>query len=171
MPDQNGMPLNAQALRNRVDASWRQLQRALDAPAAALTAAAADGWSVKDHLAHITAWEQALLATLSGESWLDGLGLGDLAQEPGDIDAINALILARRQSQPLATVLAEARATHARVNEALAALTDADLARSNSSFYPAAPEPMRDEPIVGWIVMNTFQHYDDHGQAFRALVG
>ncbi|HEU5423395.1 MAG TPA: DinB family protein [Nitrolancea sp.] len=171
MADQTELPNTVQALRDLVDASWRRLQPAFDAPEAVVTRVGADGWSIKDHLAHITAWEGALLATLAGQPWLDSMGLGDLAQAPSDIDAINALILARRQSQPAASVRAEAQAIHQRVEAALAALSDTDLARPNSYFYPSAPEPLRDEPVAGWIAINTFQHYDDHQLAIRALLG
>jgi hypothetical protein len=48
-------------------------------------------------------------------------------------------------------------------------LNDDDLARTNASFYPDEEGPFRDEPIAGWIAVNTYQHYQDHLPSIMAL--
>src|SRR5574341_1887017 len=59
---------------------------------AQLTAPGKDGWAIKDHLAHLAAWEAGTTALVRGESRYAamGLDLGKLA--PDDFDAINQQI-------------------------------------------------------------------------------
>ena len=45
--------------------------------------------------------------------------------------------------------------------DALAPLSDEDLQRPYSDFDPAATQGA-DRPIIGWIVGDTYDHYDEH---------
>jgi hypothetical protein len=127
-----------------------------------LTAAGADGWSAKDHVAHLSAWEESLIALLAGRDRGAAIGLGrDEADTPGhDVDAINALIQRRSRDRSLGDVLAAFRETHQRCVAAVEALSDEDLARPYSHFQPN--DPGNTHPVIGWIVGNTYEHYDEH---------
>ena len=101
-------------------------------------------WSVKDMLAHITFWEQRLIAYLNGarESLI----------QPGEdeqvaIDRINADVLAANRERPLAEVRAAFDASY---QEAL------ELAESLSA------EDLADEVLYNLLAGDTFEHYREH---------
>ena len=60
-----------------------------------------------------------------------------------------------------AKIVARLHASQARFSELLGAMTDDDLARPYSHFQPDDP-PYNPEPVIGWIVGNTFGHVDEH---------
>jgi hypothetical protein len=88
-----------------------------------LKAALDDGWSVKDVLAHISAWER------TATSWLDVIARGETPERPEvrDVDATNARFYAASTDAPLAAVLDESRASHAEIVAATERLSDAQL--------------------------------------------
>jgi hypothetical protein len=63
------------------------------------------GWAVKDHVMHVAAWEDALLARLAGRPVHEALGLDEATLSQGE-DTENAAIFARHRHRPLAEVLA-----------------------------------------------------------------
>lgn len=82
-----------------------------------------DGWSVKDALAHISAWER----TAAG--WLEAVERGESPERPevADTDATNARFHAAAQDRALALVLDESRASHAALVAVVERLSDAML--------------------------------------------
>jgi ureidoglycolate hydrolase len=136
-----------------------------------LTAAGPDGWAVKDHLAHVAAWEESLLALLDGRDRNQAVGLSaaESVSANHDTDAINAVIYRRHRDRSASDVLATFHETHARVLAALDRLTDADLLRPYSHYQPNA-QPLDPRPVLGWIEGNTWDHYDEHAAWIRALV-
>lgn len=121
----------------------------------------ADGWSFKQHLAHLSAWRRSLLALLNGESRDAALGLPENAHETLGTEGINERLATRAAATPLDEVLAEFRASHDDVLARLRELTDADLQRPYADFDPT-PGPYSDHPIIGWIDGNTYEHDDEH---------
>jgi hypothetical protein len=151
-------------LLNRVADSWRGLDEKVSSLSEArLTTAGSDGWSAKDHLAHISAWEESLIALLEGHDRNAAVGLfGTEAESAGhDVDAINAVIQRRSKDRLAADVLATFRATHRRCVAAIEALSDEDLSRPYSHFQPKDLPPNAN-PVIGWIAGNTYEHYDEH---------
>src|SRR5579884_4033841 len=120
-------------LRRQIEASWESLQRLLAGlDESQLTAASGDAWSIKDHLAHVAAWERSLAALLEGRSRDQALDLCDAEVAHDDIDALNAAIQRRAAERSPAEVLAESREAHQQVLRALDALSDQDLLRPYS---------------------------------------
>ena len=136
---------------------------------ARLDASDATGWSIKDHLAHLAAWQQSLLALLEGRDREAALGVrpGDTV-DAEDIDALNAFIVARNRDRPAPEVLDDFRRTHQQVLAALGRLSDADLARPYAHFQPGDDDQ---RPVLGWIVGNTYDHDEGHLPAILALAG
>jgi uncharacterized damage-inducible protein DinB len=126
-----------------------------------LTEPGDEGWSVKDHLAHLAAWEESLLALLEGRDRDAALGLPPATLEAGnrDVDWVNARIFEQNQEKPLDQVLEEYRASHARVLAAIGRLSDADLLRPYSSFQPGSED---ERPVINWINGDTWEHDDEH---------
>ena len=101
-------------------------------------------WSVKDMLAHITFWEQRLIAYTNGAK--------ESLVQPGEdeqvaIDRINAEVYAANRARPLA----EVRADFARSYQQ--ALT---LAESLSA------DDLADEVFYNLFAGDTFEHYREH---------
>ncbi|HSE95237.1 MAG TPA: maleylpyruvate isomerase N-terminal domain-containing protein [Methylomirabilota bacterium] len=138
----------------RIDEAWGELERAMAALSEHDLTGIRDraGWAVKDHLIHLAAWEQALVAGLEGRPRHEALGI-DEATLQGDDDTVNAAIFARHRDRPLGEVLAAMRATHA--------ATRARLARA----------PLGPGPALTDVAGNTWEHYAAHLGWIRELVG
>jgi hypothetical protein len=164
------MPTDLTTLRRQIDAGWLALTTVIDRLSVdQLATTGPDGWSVADHLAHLTAWERSIVFLLQGRPRHDGLGVPEATYHAG-FDATNAAIQAASHGRPPTTVLAELRATHADLLATLAGLTDVDLRRTYSSFLPDEPGRESGEPIVGWIAGNTYEHYAEHIPWFQRLL-
>jgi uncharacterized damage-inducible protein DinB len=156
----------------RVSEKWDELQ-ALIAPLSddEFLRARDDGWSVRDHVVHVTAWERSLLALLRGESRPAAIGLTEEQEKAFDIDAINAHILDAAAGLSPAEVRAQSAATHAETVALLQSLTDEDVNQPYSHYQPQAV-PYEPRPVFGWIAGDTFEHYEEHiGWLRQAGVG
>lgn len=130
---------------------------------AQLVAAGPDeGWSVKDHLAHLTTWEQGLAALLQGRPRYAAMHLDEETYLTAGADGLNAIIHQHNKDRSLAEVIAAFRQAHQQVLAALAELTDADLFKTYSHYQPDEPGEDSGEPILRWITGNTYEHYADH---------
>lgn len=160
-------PLTKEQLVERIEGGWAELDRLQagldDAPN---PGAAGGGWSLKDHLAHIAAWELSLVALLTGDDREAAVGVPAGAVET---DSINAIIHERLRGLTAAEVRALLRGTRAQLRDALAPLTDADLVRPYSHYQPH--EEGENRPVIGWILGNTADHVAEHVDAMRALAG
>lgn len=117
-------------------------------------------WAVKDHLAHLSAWERALLALLDGEDRKEAMGVGDAAD---DTDSINEAVWLAHRHDSGDEVLARWRSTHAALMQRLGAMSDADLRRSYNHYQPNDPrDPKDDKPVVDWVAGDTYEHYTEH---------
>ena len=101
-------------------------------------------WSVKDMLAHITFWEQRLIAYLNGarESLIQP---GE--DEQAGIDRINAGLLVANRDRPLADVRESFASSYQQTLALVESLGDDALAQ---------------EQLFGLIAGDTFGHYREH---------
>ncbi len=136
---------------------------------AALTRPSADGWSAKDHLAHLTAWERSLMALLEGRSRAEALGVDERTYNEGGFEAINARLHERTKDQPLDHVLAEFRESRQELLTLLDRFTDDDLYQPYAHYQPD-DVPHNREPVIGWIAGNTFGHEEEHLGWFEELL-
>jgi uncharacterized damage-inducible protein DinB len=144
----------------RIETSWNELVELVNQvqEAGGLTRVGSDGWSVKDHLAHIGAWEHSLLALIEGRDRLAGMGL----QEPVDenTDAVNEAVREVHENETADEALGYFRDSHAQLVAALGKLSDADLQKPYNHYQPGDPDQKR--PVVGWVAGNTYEHYAEH---------
>jgi hypothetical protein len=137
---------------------------------ATLTRPGADGWSAKDHLAHLTIWEGSLIALLEGRSRPVAMGIDDLPQEEeGGLETINAVLHERVKDRPLDRVLAEFRQSRQDLLAILDGFSDDDLYKPYSHYQPNHP-PYNPDPVIGWIAGNTFGHDEEHLGWFEGLL-
>ncbi len=128
------------------------------------------GWTVKDHLTHLTVWAQGVTALLrrSG-SRRETMGLDEETWNSRDFDRMNAVIQQQHGAQPLAEVLAQLAQAHHRLRAAVAELSDEDLYKPYSYFH-ADPNRTGDTPILEWILGDSYEHYAEHRPWIEAIV-
>ena len=129
--------------RARLDALVAGLDRAqLVAPSLE------SGWSVKDVLSHVSAWERLCTA------WFAAAARGETPDraEVRDLDAFNARAYADAKDRPLADGLAESRLSYQAIVAAIEAMSDAELADEQRFGRPA------------WLMAsaNSDDHYREH---------
>jgi len=158
---------------DRVDGSWDHLQAAIAAiPEAKLTGPTDPaGWTAKDHLAHLAAWERSMLFLLQKRPRHEGLGVSETVYLSGDYDKINDEIYQHVRQQSLADVLENHAGIHARLREVMDAMPASDYRQTYNHFLPN--EPGRDDgrPIYERLGHNLDEHYAEHLGYIRRLVG
>ena len=122
----------------------------------------ADGWAIKDHIAHLSAWEQGVIAFLTGVPRHQGLGVSEEVYLSEDVDAINAVIFNNRKDLSLAEVQQAFQSTHEQLMQLVEPLTDADLAKPYSHYLPDEPGEGAGPPAINIIYGNTANHYREH---------
>ena len=144
-------PANKSELKARIRADRARLEQVL-APLdeAALENPGPDGWAIKDHLAHLTAWSQRAAAFVEGRPAYEGLGLDQSAMALSE-EEINALLQARSHERPVAALLAEFRQANDHILQLIEATPESKL------FGPEA-----DERLLGNIIGNTYEHDTEH---------
>jgi hypothetical protein len=120
----------------------------------------ASGWAIKDHLLHLAAWERGISYLLTGRPRYEGMGLSAAQWHDLTMDEINTLLTDAGRGCSAAEAMAQIRMSHEEMVGALAALDDADLRRDYSAFDPS--EEPAGQPIIGWIIGNTYEHYQEH---------
>jgi len=159
---QEPTPTKAELLE-RIASSRARLEQAIArVPTSQLVRPGHDGWSAKDHLAHLAAWERSVIPLLQGLPRHRALGVTDAEYRERDTDYLNARIHESHAHWTLAQVLTEFQTVHDDLLDAVARLTDDDLARPYSHFQPNEPGEDSGAPIVNWITGNTCDHFDEH---------
>jgi hypothetical protein len=81
-----------------------------------------------------------------------------------DENGINAIVHDRNQHRPTSDVLADWRRSHEQVVATLEQMPFADLMRP---LYPDDPQA---RPLIGWVIGNTYEHYQEHRNYIQTLV-
>jgi len=159
------------ALLSRIRQSWDDLHSTLGSLSAEqmTTVLDAHGWSVKDHLTHLAAWEQSAAYFLQGKPRHEGLGIDKALYDRGDFDQMNAAIQERYRGLPLPQATAMLRDIHERMLDLIGALPDSALTQPLETFHPESlvGDPRRVFDIVD---DNSAGHYAEHLAWIKALV-
>ncbi|MBA3470817.1 MAG: ClbS/DfsB family four-helix bundle protein [Herpetosiphonaceae bacterium] len=160
----NDARLTSSELLDRIDSAWTNLNQMLAdlSEPQRTTAHDQENWRVKDHLTHLAAWEQSLLALLEGRDRHQAFGLGAVDLAGMDYDQINARIQQHHAHLSHAESLALAQHSHTQLRAAIAALSDADLQRPYAHFQPNTQHENAQLPVINWIAGNTYEHYAEH---------
>ena len=160
------LPRDKTDLMERIQREWSALMRAIEGlTPGQMNAPMSGGWSVKDNLAHLNAWEQFLV-----HHYLQDQPPHQAMQMDADTFArldetgINAVIHERSRHRPVADVLTELQRSHAQVLQALAAVSFDDL------MQPRFPDDPEKRPLIGWVIGNTYEHYSEHRQNIERKV-
>jgi hypothetical protein len=117
----------------------------------------AGSWSVKDILAHITAWEQQLLQCL--HETLQGL-TPDLPANKYALHRWNVRIYEENQFKPLGDVIEMFHQSFQDVLQTIAAASEEELLGEIHGAWPEGP-------LWQGIADNTWGHYKEHAASIR----
>ena len=131
----------------------------------------ANGWSVKDHLIHLTAWERSMAYMLRGKPRHRGIGVDEDLYLSGTYDDINAEVYRRTHDFHLEEALAQFRYAHQDLLQELRPLTDADLHQPYRHYLPDEPVEGEGPTAYDKIYSNTADHFREHLVWIKALVG
>ncbi len=120
------------------------------------------GWSIKDHLAHLTAWELGIVVLLQKGDRFGAMGIDENVTNIRDTDAINEVLSKLHQDRPFATVLSQFRQTRQDLLNELAPLSDEDLQKPYKFYQHQAEGEYVGNPIMGWLAGDTYDHYAEH---------
>lgn len=162
-PDDD-FPRDKEALLTGIRQSRTALEATLDrlGPEQLAGPADAQGWSVKDHLAHLAAWERSMAYLLRGRPRHEGLGVPEETYLRAGVDEVNAAIHARTRDRSPDEALADFRDAHRELLAALEPLSYDDLLRPYSHYLPDEPGEETGEPVLTRLLGNTTEHYAEH---------
>ena len=151
-------PQSKTELLQRIRTARAELERTLSGlDDAALSAPGPEGWAVKDHLAHLAAWDRKVLGNMDGRTGAEVLGVPEGVYKSGDWVAINEIVRAPDKDRPAAEIVAEYRRVHAALLQRIEALPEADL------YGP-------DDTLRNNIAGNTYGHDDEHRPWIEAVL-
>jgi hypothetical protein len=162
---ETGMRLRDDLLSRIADARSELEQEIGRLSEAQLTATGPDGWSVKDHLAHLASRQQKVIAAGKGQSPHEGLQVDYATYVSASIDEVNDLLYARHRDRPLPEVMAFWRTTHDELVGLIRGMTDVDLERP---YDPNDPEEYR--RLIDAIAGNSYEHAAEHLGWIRELL-
>ncbi|MCJ7584345.1 MAG: ClbS/DfsB family four-helix bundle protein [Anaerolineales bacterium] len=141
----------------------RAERKALEEVLAALTydqmlqPGASGEWTVKDALAHISAWERRML------SWIGSHLRGEAPDVPlpWDVERMNAETYAQVKDRPLAEVLEEFRRSYREALTLAESLSEEQLQTAYTDTWPMGP-------LWLGVAANTDWHYKEHRKDIEA---
>lgn len=130
----------------------------------------AAGWAVKDHLAHLAAWQDGITALLRYQPRWPAMGLSSDFVESSPIDTINDVIFQQHKDKSPEDVRAMFSASRTRFVAVLSELSDDDLHETYAHYQPFDTGTDSGAPILNWVVGNTSGHIMEHLPWMRAIL-
>jgi hypothetical protein len=135
--------------------------------------ALAGGWSVKDLIAHVAAYENWTAAQIraanEGRAPTDRelYGVEEMPDDPEgwDLDRQNAAIYARYKEMPLAEVMTFSSQAFADLVAAVESVAEEDLVRAGAQAWTG------DATLVEIIPGQCYDHYTQHADDLRSISG
>ena len=133
----------------------------------------AAGWSVKDHVSHVTQWDRAVIERLRNHGRLqETLGVSDTAWTADSFDPMNEELRRRTANDAVPLVKADRDATWRELVSLLGALSEEQLAQSGTEVGLGIGDGERplSAPVVQVLDAYWGAHYDEHRQCITAIV-
>ena len=119
-----------------------------------------DGWTAKDILAHLTAWEQRLLRWIERWRATGDPGRPEVAVTGERMDQINDEDYLAAREKPIVDVRRESSDSYDAIMRAVDGMGDDELAQCPESA---------DGPSWFWIIgASTYEHYEEHREEMEA---
>jgi hypothetical protein len=123
-----------------------------------------DGWAVKDHVAHLSAWENSVIYLLTSKPRHEGLGVPEDIYLSHDFDKINDVIFQNHKDVPLEQVRSESQRIHADYVKHIEARSEEELKLPYRHFLPDEPGEGDGPPVVAFVYSDGAPHYREHQQ-------
>ncbi len=169
MAEARQRPQNRAELLAVIAISWNACIALIDAltPEQWTSATDGQGWTVKDHVAHVTAWENVVTEVFrSGSPQYATLQISEAEWAAGGIDGADVVIHASKAGQSLRRVQNNRDVTHARIVSILTELPEEELQRSFSAFGAVDA----DRPVLEEMMDYLVGRYDDLYASITAIV-
>jgi hypothetical protein len=160
------LPQDKTDLLERIQRDWSALMQAIERlTPEQMSIPDAGGWSIKDNLAHLTAWEQfMLLHYLQGRPPHETMQIDAATLERLDENGINAVLFERNRNRAVADVLDGLRRSHEQVVAFLEQMPFSDLMK------PRFPDDPQVRPLINWVIGNTYDHYQEHLSTIKSQI-
>jgi hypothetical protein len=160
-------PKDKTELMQRIEREWTALLLTVERLSPErMTAPDAGGWSPKDNLAHLTAWEQFMIRYhLKGEAPHLVMQVDEATYEGLGDDEMNAILFERNRGRTVEQVLRDLHSSHSQVIAELEETAFADLLKQRD-----ADDPNR-RPVIDGVIGNTYDHYREHRGVIEAHGG
>ena len=122
-----------------------------------------DGWTVKDHLAHLAAWDLSLAALLESRDRQSALGIEGFSTT--DWDGQNGVMHERHRVLVADEVRALLLGSRLMVLRALDGLGEDDLTRPYREYQPQderTPPLDSGQPVARWVIGSVVDHVAEH---------
>ncbi len=164
-----GQEMSKAELLAAIDQGWNRMQNYLASLQfeQVIVPTDAAGWTAKDHLAHLAAWEDSINALLEKKPRPEHMGLTREQYETGDYDMINAIIRQQHRDIGLMELREWFFGVHARLVEKVNGMTDEELQRPYNEYQP---ESAWTDPVIRWIKGNTYEHFAEHTEYIERIV-
>ena len=131
----------------------------------------AAGWSVKDHVSHVTLWDRAVIAALRNQVPMqETLGISETAWSAGGFDPMNEEIRHLADAEGVEQVKADRDATWTDLVALMDELTEEQLAQSGAQAGLAVGTGPLVEPVLEVLADYWGAHYAEHLQDIQAIV-
>jgi hypothetical protein len=153
-----------------IDSAWEDLHSFLQSLTSSHDSARDDkGWGVKDHVTHMTVWEDSVAVLFRGGLRHKALGIEEAFYRASSFDQINEVIRERFKAVPLTRAIRQLEQVHGELVTRVKALSDVDLRTAVRDFFPQAPRA-DDRPMMTFIYDNTADHFIEHLRWMRELI-
>jgi uncharacterized damage-inducible protein DinB len=123
----------------------------------------AAGWTIKDHLAHLAAWQIGIAQLLQHKPRWEAMGLKlAYVRKVKNFDVINALMQRRHSKLSIREVLDFLSTADAQFLFALSKLSSADLNKPYAFYSGEEPSQRTSEPVFGWVEGDSGHHFNEH---------
>jgi hypothetical protein len=129
-----------------------------------LTTPGHEGWSVKDHLSHIAAWERMIVAHLRNCTDHEVVGMDEAAYARASLQELNDRLYELHRDEPAGVLRAEYRAAHLAIVACIRQLPEERFAEV---YWP--DDPSR-KTVLDKIAGDTYLHYREHLEWIRELL-
>ncbi|HZY40936.1 MAG TPA: ClbS/DfsB family four-helix bundle protein [Anaerolineae bacterium] len=153
--------MNKAELIQRIETDWMRLQASLDGLSEGQlhTPGVVGEWSIKDILAHITAWQTRLIAAMfKAEKGL----IPDTTGADATVDKLNAQWYREMKDRPFDQVWDDLDASYHQILGRLENWSEADL------FEPKRFKWMKGEPFERYLAGDSYEHYVEHAEHIKA---
>lgn len=128
------------------------------------------GWTVKDHIAHVTAWEAGVMAVLQGRPRHEEMGIAEDEMDMSDMDAFNARVREAFVDMPAEEVVEDAQLKHEGFMMELEALPEEAVRWPLDKYLPGASIGGQKRLAGDWFWHNSGGHFREHLVQIQAIL-